>query len=137
MERSPPKRVPSLISTPKGGDVGDVGGEGFPRQAIWRDAIQQHAARLRLGLEDGHLVAGQGQIVGRGEAGWPRADDGHLLARRRGNGIMQASDSAVRSAARSADCTAPCSAVSGMVGREALEAADSHRLPINLGAPAG
>ena len=45
------------------------------RQAVLRDAVAEHPARRRVALEDGHVVAGDQQVVGRGHAGRPGADD--------------------------------------------------------------
>ena len=47
-------------------------------QAVLGDADSQHPARLGQGLEDGHIVAHHGQVVGSGQACRPRADNGHL-----------------------------------------------------------
>ena len=44
------------------------------------DAVAQQAAYAVVFLEDHHLVAGAGQLLGRGQAGRPRADHGHPLA---------------------------------------------------------
>ena len=50
-------------------------------QAVFGDAPVEHAAGHLLGLVDVHLMAQLGQVVGAGEAGGTRADDGHALAR--------------------------------------------------------
>jgi len=49
-------------------------------QAVLRDAVAQHSARGGVALEDGGVVAGELQVVGRGHSGRPGADDGHALA---------------------------------------------------------
>ena len=54
--------------------------EDVPRHAVLRDAHADHAAGLRERLEDGHLMAGQGQVVRCRQTGRTGADDGHLLA---------------------------------------------------------
>ena len=45
------------------------------RQAVLRDAVAEHPAGRRVALEDGHVVAGEQQVVGGGHAGRPGADD--------------------------------------------------------------
>ena len=50
------------------------------RQAVLRDPVAEHPARRRVALEDGDVVAGDQQVVGRGHAGRPGADDGRLPA---------------------------------------------------------
>ena len=59
-------------------------------QAVLRDAVAEHAAGGGVALEDGHVVAGQQQVVGRAHAGRAGADDrgapagrGLLLERQR------------------------------------------------------
>ena len=37
-------------------------------QAVLGDAVAEHAARRGVALEDGHVVAGDGQVVGGGHA---------------------------------------------------------------------
>ena len=49
-------------------------------QAVLRDAVAEHAARRRVALEDGHVVAGDGQVVGGRHAGRAGADDRDALA---------------------------------------------------------
>ena len=49
-------------------------------QAVFRDAVAEHAARLRVALEDGRVVAGDLEVVGGGHARRPGADDGDTLA---------------------------------------------------------
>src|SRR5664280_2056871 len=49
-------------------------------QPVLRDAVAEHSAGLRVALEDGHVVAREEQVVGRGHAGRPGADHGHTLA---------------------------------------------------------
>src|SRR5450759_3506002 len=49
-------------------------------QAVLRNAIAEHSAGLRVALEDGHVVAGEEKVVGRGHAGRPGADHGHTFA---------------------------------------------------------
>ncbi len=49
-------------------------------QAELGDAVGEHAAGLVQGLEDGHLVAEQGQVGGHRDAGRPGADDGDAPA---------------------------------------------------------
>ena len=44
-------------------------------QAVLRDAVAEHAAGRRVALEDGHVVAGQEQVVGGAHAGRAGADD--------------------------------------------------------------
>src|SRR5664279_2067875 len=41
--------------------------------------MAQEAAGLGLGLQDPHLVAEPCELPGRGQTGWPGADDGHAL----------------------------------------------------------
>ena len=60
------------------------------RQAVLRDAVAEHPARRRVALEDGHVVAGEQQVVRGGHAGRAGADDrgpaagrGLLLERQR------------------------------------------------------
>ena len=52
-------------------------------QAVLRDAVAEHAARRRVALEDGHVVAGEQQVVGGGHAGRAGADDRDAPAGRR------------------------------------------------------
>jgi hypothetical protein len=59
------------------------------RQAELGDAVAQHAARVALALEHGHVVAEQREVVGGGDAGGPGADDGHGLA---GGGVEALGD---------------------------------------------
>ena len=49
-------------------------------QAVLGDAEAHHAARLRRGVEDRHVVAQEGEVVGRGHAGGPGPDHRHLAA---------------------------------------------------------
>ena len=49
-------------------------------QPEFRDAVDEHPARGVEGLEDGHLVAGLGELSGGGQAGRPGADDGDAAA---------------------------------------------------------
>ena len=49
-------------------------------EAVLRDAVAEHSARLRVALEDGHVVAGEEQVVGRGHAGRTGSDDRDPLA---------------------------------------------------------
>ena len=44
------------------------------------DAVAQQAADAVVLLEDHHLVAGAGKLLGGGQPGGPGADDGHALA---------------------------------------------------------
>ena len=50
-------------------------------QAVLRDAVAEHPAGRRVALEDGHVVAGQEQVVGGAHAGRAGADDRRLAAR--------------------------------------------------------
>ena len=50
------------------------------RQAVARDAVAEHAARLGQGLEDLDRVPLEPGVEGGGEAGGPAAHDGDLLA---------------------------------------------------------
>jgi hypothetical protein len=59
------------------------------RQAELGDAVAQHPARLGLAFEDGHVVAEQGEIVGRRHARRAGADDRHLAA---GGGVEALGD---------------------------------------------
>ena len=52
-------------------------------QAVLRDAVAEHPAGRRVALEDGHVVAGQQQVVRGGHAGRPRSDHGRPATRRR------------------------------------------------------
>ena len=54
-------------------------------QAVLRDAVAEHPARRRVALEDGDVVAGQEQVVGRGHARRAGADDGRAAA---GRGLL-------------------------------------------------
>ena len=47
------------------------------RQAVLGDAVAEHPARRAVTLEDGHLVAGDQQVIGSRHAGRAGADDGH------------------------------------------------------------
>ena len=61
----------------------DSGGDGFDvvlGQAVVGDGVPEHAARLLHFVVDGDAVAGLAQVVGGGEAGGARADDGDLDA---------------------------------------------------------
>ena len=56
------------------------------------DAVAQQPAGLRLALEDMHVVADAGELLGGGQARRARADDGDALAGRdrpRGSGLTQ------------------------------------------------
>ena len=76
----PPSRVTDSYSASSDLDL---------RQAVLRDAVAEHPAGRRVALEDGHVVAGDQQVVGRGHAGRPGADDRRAaagLGRLRSNG---------------------------------------------------
>ena len=51
-------------------------------KAVLGDPEPHHPARLAPRLEDGHVVAEEGEVVRRGEAGRSRADHGHAHLRR-------------------------------------------------------
>ncbi|GAB1411338.1 hypothetical protein MASR1M97_00740 [Candidatus Desulfobacillus denitrificans] len=86
--------------------------EGVARQAELGNAVAQHAARALLALEDHHVVAEQREVVRRGDAGRPGADDGDALA----GGRIQALGDAVAGVLH--------------VGGDALQVADRHRLAV-------
>ena len=88
-------------------------------QAVFRDAPVEHAAGHLLGLVDVHLMAQLGQVVGAGEAGGTRADDGHALAR----GLERDFVGHLERAAE------------GDIAHEALDGADGQRF-VHLGAAA-
>src|SRR4026207_593500 len=50
------------------------------RQAVLGDAVAEHPAGGRLALEARGVVAGEEEVVGRGQAGRPGADDRRLAA---------------------------------------------------------
>jgi len=58
----------------------DLGVEHFLGQAVLRDAVAEHAARLGLRLEHVHGVTAHGQVVRAREAARAGAHDGHALA---------------------------------------------------------
>ncbi len=64
------------------GDLFAVPVEQFGRQAVGGDAVAQHAAGLRLRLEDFDGMAEDAQVVGGGEPGRAGADDADAPARR-------------------------------------------------------
>ena len=63
----------------------DLAADDLLGQAELGDAVDQHAADLVQGLEDGDLVALLDQVAGRAQAGRSAAHDGHLLAGGRGD----------------------------------------------------
>ena len=63
-----------------GQDPVDLGLQALARQAVARDAVAEHAAQLAALLEDGDLVAHDGQVVGARKSGGAAADDGDALA---------------------------------------------------------
>ena len=72
-------------------------------QAELGDAVDEHAARLVEGLEDGDVVAALGQLAGGGQAGRAGADDGTFLplggaSRGRGAAVVCRAPSRRRSA---------------------------------------
>ena len=64
----------------QGGDLVDLLVQHLLGQAVLGDAVAEHAAHLGHGIHNGHPVALQGQVVGRGEAARAAADDAHPLA---------------------------------------------------------
>ena len=115
MLKSSPSRLFSRSSTPRLRISSTSAAMTSRGQPIGRDAVQDHAARQFQGLEDGHLVAVEGQIVGGAEAGGATAHDGYLLA---GGGS--------RDLARLRAVTVE------LVRREALQLADGYRLAVHL-----
>ena len=108
--KSVPQALPHCRSTPEREHAVDVLLQRRLRQAVLGDAVAQHAARLGLALEDGGLVAEQGQVAGGGQAARARADDRDLLVVRDRRLLGQRH------------------VLVGVVGDEALEAADGDRL---------
>ena len=64
----------------QGGDLVDLLVQDALGQAVLGDAVAEHAAHLGHGIHNGHPVALQRQVVGRGEAARAAADDAHPLA---------------------------------------------------------
>ena len=84
------------------------------RQAELRDAVDEHAAGLVQRLEDRHAVAHLGEVGRDGEAGRAGADHRHLVARRRRGRRVVGELREGR-----------------VVGHEALEPADRHRIVLD------
>ena len=61
-------------------DAVDFRVQHFARGTEARDAVAHHAAELFVLVEDGDAMAAQTQLVGGGQTGRARADDGNLLA---------------------------------------------------------
>ena len=72
------------IATPRAGDAGDLRVEDIPRQAVGRDPVPHHPARLAAGIANLDLVAEAGEVVGGGEPAGAATDDEHALAATRG-----------------------------------------------------
>ena len=70
----------------QGQDGVDLGVQLLPGEAVAGDAVAQHAAQLAALLENGDLMAHQGQVIGAAEAAGAAAHDGHGLAGGRGAG---------------------------------------------------
>ena len=73
-----------LEGDPEVEDALHLGVQHVAGEAVAGDAEAHHAAGHRARLLDGHVVAGQGEVVGRSEAGRAGADDEHPPARGRG-----------------------------------------------------
>ena len=65
-------------------DPVDLGLDERPREAVLGDPEPHHPARLAPRLEDGHVVAEEGEVVRGREARWSGADDGNARLSRRG-----------------------------------------------------
>ena len=90
------------------------------RQPEARDLAPDHAAGLRIGVDDGQLIAQRGQVAGDGQRGRPGADQRHALAVAVGRRLRQ-----------------PGGDVGLVVGGDALQAADRHRLVLHAPPAAG
>ena len=77
--KSLPAALLTLQVDAERGDAVDVLLQGGLGQAVLGDAEAQHAARLRLALEDGDGVAEEREVAGGGETAGARADHGDLL----------------------------------------------------------
>jgi hypothetical protein len=87
------------------------------RQPVFRDAVTGDAAQFGHGFVNGRMVAQAAQEIGTADAGRSAADDGNAFA-----GIRRAGDGAARAA------------VHFVVGHEALELVDGHRLVLDAAA---
>ncbi len=94
--------------------------EHLGRQPERRDVDPHQAAGPVELLEDRHLVAERHQVVGHGQRRRAGADERHLLAVLGRRGLGQ-----------------PGRDVALVVGGDALQPADGHRLAVDAGAPAG
>ncbi len=103
--------------TPDGGEPVDLGVEHGARQAVGRDAVAHHPARLRAVVAHRDRVAEPGEVVGGRQAAGTGADDEDALAcGRRGRGIRPP-------------------LLDGEVPQEALHSVDRHRA-VHLGSVA-
>ena len=68
-----------------GFNPGDFLGQRFTRQAIGRNAIAHHAARLRVGFADLHGMTEPAQMIGCRQTARPRAHNEHPFAAGWGN----------------------------------------------------
>ena len=96
------------------------GGHHVLGQTEGRDTVDEHAARLMQGLEHVHLDARGGTDARAGQRGRTGADAGHLLAAHRHGAGIGARDLLT---GRGRDM---------VVGHEALQTADGHRLSLGL-----
>ena len=82
MEVAPQAHV-GLERRPQLPDVVELAVHPAFRQPILRDPVAQHAALLRLCLEDVAVVAAQLEVIGGSQAAWSCADDRHAASRLR------------------------------------------------------
>ena len=80
--KSRPQRLLMRNVAPSRSITLDLGVERRSRQAVLGDAVAQHPARPRVGVEERAGVAALQQVEGGGQPGRARADDGHRLAGR-------------------------------------------------------
>ena len=109
---APDLEVVHELDAHRSDEVG-LGLEDGLRQAVLGDAVAEHAAHLGHLVDDLHLRAAAGELVGAGKSGGAAADDGHALAGERG--LVDR-----RRRRRLA-------AAAGLVGRESLERGDGDR----------
>ena len=82
---SRPSALPVRSSMPPmASDIVDLGLREIVARLVGGDAVFVEAAGLFARVEDGHGMAVHGETVGAGKARRARADDGDLLAGRRG-----------------------------------------------------
>ncbi len=80
-EKIPSQPHPQLHLHPQAENGVDLELDQLPRKAVLGNAEAKHASGHRLGLEDGHGIAQETEVVSRGQPRGARPDDGHPVLR--------------------------------------------------------